>query len=142
MPALELDGAGVRRDNCTIQPDVLRSDFHLGQHLLHERHFDVGAHFDQTQIADLRKGAVTPTAGRPSKSGGEELSMRYLMSAAAMLALVGFVGVAHAADAKPAKPKPAHFVKLEGKELTVIGGAKGKGKQRVVAIDDSFKWVR
>jgi hypothetical protein len=62
--------------------------------------------------------------------------MKYVFAIAAMFALIGFVGSVHAAEPKP---KPAHFVKVDGMVVTYIGGAKGKGKEATVTIDASTK---
>src|SRR5437016_11443591 len=68
----------------------------------------------------------------------KENSMKYLMTAVAMIALLGFVGFTHAKEAKP-KVVKGHFVKVDGKEVTFKGGAKGTGKEHTVKIDDKTK---
>jgi hypothetical protein len=62
--------------------------------------------------------------------------MKFLMTAVAVIALLGFVGTTHAKDAKP---KAGHFVKVDGMEVTYKGGAKGTGKEHTVKIDDKTK---
>jgi hypothetical protein len=71
-----------------------------------------------------------------ANSAAEEILMKFLITAIAMVALLGFVTSAHAKDAKP---KPGHFVKVDGMELTYKGGAKGTGKEHTVKIDDKTK---
>jgi hypothetical protein len=69
----------------------------------------------------------------------KETLMKVLMTAVAMIALLGFVGFTQAA--KEAKPKTTkgHFVKVDGQVLTYKGGAKGTGKEHTVKIDDKTK---
>ena len=65
--------------------------------------------------------------------------MKFIMTAVAAFALLGFVGSSFAA--KEAKPKThkGHFVKLEEKVLTYKGGVKGKGTDHTIKFDEKTK---
>ena len=67
--------------------------------------------------------------------------MKYVIAFLAMVAMLGFVSPTRAADGKPPKPKPGHFIKIEESELIYKGGAKGKGGEHKVKVDDKTKYT-